>query len=131
MNKLSKVCGRTCLDEAMQCPACRSAEFVGHHSHIDAYKTAQQVKSSTAKLEKIEQQISDMSSFPIQLERPLFFIGIASFGLAMLLPRALSNLAAVISGFALAISLFLSRTNDTTKHLQAKAKAIRETAKKM
>lgn len=128
MNKICKVCGRTCADEVMQCPACRSTEFVGRQSRIDAYKVAQQEKSSAAELEEIEQQIDDLSSFPIRWEGPLFFIGIGSCVVFLLLPRALGNLAAVIGGFAFAISLFLSRTKDTMKRLQAKAQALRKTS---
>ncbi|RYZ86760.1 MAG: hypothetical protein EOP06_13890 [Proteobacteria bacterium] len=126
MNKLCQVCGRTSSEEVMQCPACRSTEFVGQPSQIEAYKAGQRENSSATELRDIEQQISDLSSFPIRLERPLFFIGIGSFGVFFLLPKALGSLALVIGGLALAFSLFLSRTNDATKHLQAKAEALRQ-----
>ena len=123
MNKLCKVCGRTYPDEVMRCPACRSSEFVGQTSHIDAHKAAQREISRAAELQEIEQQISDLSSFPIRLERPL---GLGSFGMFWLLPKALGNLALLVGGLALGISLFLSRTNSATKHLQTKAQALRE-----
>lgn len=129
MNKLCKVCGRTCPDEVMQCPACRSSEFVGKTSHIDAYKAAQQARSMAAELLEIEQQISDLSTFPIRLERPLFFLGIGSLGVFLLFPKALGHVALFVGGIALAISLFLSRTNDTRKHLQDKAQALRQKSK--
>jgi len=129
MNKLCKVCGRIYPDEVMQCPACRSSEFVGKTSHIDASKAAQQERSRASELLEIEQQISDQSSFPIRLERPLFFLGIGSFCMFLLLPKALGHVALFIGGIALAISLFLSRTNDDRKHLQDKAQALRQKCK--
>lgn len=72
MNKPCKVCSRTCSDDALQCPAGRSSEFVGEPSHIEAYKAAQRRNLSAAELQEIKQQISELSSFPIQLKRPYF-----------------------------------------------------------
>lgn len=129
MNKLCKVCGRTCSAELMQCPACRSSEFVGQTSHIDAYKAAQLEGLTATELQETEQQISDLSRFPTRFERPLFLLGIGSFGVFWLLPKALGHLALLIGVLAFAVSLLLSRIIDATEHLQAKAQALREKSK--
>ena len=125
MNKTCKVCGRTCSTEDMQCPSCRSQEFEGHASHIEAYAKAQSNQARANKLQEVEHQIGDLSSLPVQWERPLFYVGIGSLALFFLLPKVLGKAALVIGGIAFALSLLLSRSQEASKHLEAKAEKLR------
>ena len=126
MNKTCKVCGRTCAKEDMQCLSCRSREFEGQPSPTEAYKAAQSSKAKLNKLQDVEQQVDDLSSFPLQWERPLAYVGLISLGLFFLLPKVLGKAALIIGGFAFGISLFLSRVRDTSHRLETKADRLRK-----
>ena len=126
MTKTCKVCGRECSIEALQCASCRASEFHGQPSRVESYKAKQHDHAKSAKLRAIELQIDDLSSYPLNWERPLVFVAVACGILYLVLPQGIANIVLAAGGLSLGASVWLSRTNDTVKRLLNKARDLRE-----